>query len=97
MTTARKSAHEMSSSRFAPAARGNLGPLLSFPGYSMPADINDLIARMESAWDERHGIVLTKDEVDELLWAIGELQIGNQMQAHMIALLEAERKPVNLH
>jgi len=63
----------------------------------MSVDINDLIARMESAMDEEHGIVLTRDELDELLWTIGELEIGNQMQAHMIALLEAERKPINLH
>lgn len=94
------SAYDSAWSRFATDLRQRLGETLgrfSFQGCVMDADINNIIARMESAMDEEHGIVLTRDELDEVLWTIGELEIGNQMQAHMIDLLEAERKPTNLH
>lgn len=58
-------------------------------------DINDIIERLEDALNRESGIVLTKDEIDELLWTLGENDIAIQLQRHLIGMLEADRATIN--
>lgn len=59
-------------------------------------DINDIIDKMEAALDNETGVRLTRDEVDELLWTLGENDIAIQIQRHhLIGMLEAERATLN--
>ena len=60
------------------------------------ADINEIFDRLEAALDKETGIVLTIDEVDELLWSFGEQGLAIELQLHMI-VIQAERPDVTKH
>lgn len=58
-------------------------------------DINDIIDKLVAALDNETGVRLTKDEVDELLWTLGENDMAIQLQRYLIGMLEAERATIN--
>lgn len=54
-----------------------------------------LLNKLEAAQDADKGVRLTAQEVDDLLWKIGEQEIAIDLQRHMIGMLEASYRPAD--